>query len=44
VFTLRERLVKVAGFVTESVRRVLVRCPRAYPWPKLWFHILARLA
>jgi hypothetical protein len=44
VFTLRERLVKVAGFVTESVRRVLIRCPQAYPWPKLWFQILAGLA
>ncbi|MEK7753595.1 MAG: IS1380 family transposase [Acidobacteriota bacterium] len=44
VFTLRERLLKVAGFVTESVRRVLIRCPQAYPWPKLWFQILDRLA
>jgi hypothetical protein len=44
VFTLRERLLKVAGLVTESVRRVLIRCPRAYPWPKLWFQILERLA
>jgi len=44
VFTLRERLVKVAGFVTASVRRVLIRCPEAYPWPKLWFQILERLA
>jgi hypothetical protein len=44
VFTLRERLVKVAGFVTASVRRVLIRCPQAYPWPNLWFRILERLA
>lgn len=44
VFTLRERLVKVAGLVTESARRVLVRCPQAYPWPKLWFQILDQLA
>jgi hypothetical protein len=44
VFTLRERLVKVAGFVTESVRRVLIECPKAYPWPKLWFQILEGLA
>jgi hypothetical protein len=44
VFALRERLLKVAGFVTESVRRVLIRCPQAYPWPKLWFQILQRLA
>lgn len=44
VFTLRERLVKVASFVTESVRRVLIRCPEAYPWPKLWFQILDGLA
>ncbi len=44
VTTLRERLVKVAGFVTASVRRVVVRCPQAYRWPKLWFLILERLA
>ena len=44
VFTLRERLVKVAGFVTQSVRRIVIRCPEAYPWPKLWFQILQRLA
>jgi len=44
VFTLRERLLKVAGFVTHSVRRVLIRCPQAYPWPKLWFQILEQLA
>jgi hypothetical protein len=44
VATLRERLVKVAGFVTASVRRVLIRCPHAYPWPKLWFQIVERLA
>ena len=42
--TLRERLVKIAGLVEESVRRVVVRCPRAYPWPELWFWIVARLA
>lgn len=43
VFTLRERLVKVAGFVTESVRRVVIRCPKAYPWPKLWHVLVHRL-
>lgn len=43
VFTLRERLVKVAGFVTESVRRVVIRCPKAYPWPQLWHALVHRL-
>ena len=36
VHTLRERLVKVGAWVRESVRRVLIRCPQAYPWPHLW--------
>jgi hypothetical protein len=42
--TLRERLVKLAGLVEESVRRVVLRCPQAYPWPELWFWLQARLA
>jgi hypothetical protein len=44
VFSLRARLARVAGFVTQSARRVLIRCPQAYPWPNLWFRILERLA
>jgi hypothetical protein len=42
--TLRERLVKVAAVVRESVRRVLVCCPRAYPWPRLWLWVMRQLA
>ena len=40
VQTLRERLVKVGAWVRESVRRILIRCPEAYPWPHLWAAIL----
>ena len=39
VWRLRERIVKVAGWFTESVRRVLVRCPGGYPWPGIWVQL-----
>ena len=38
--TLRLRLLKVAGLVTESVRRILVQLPRAFPQANV-FHALA---
>jgi hypothetical protein len=41
VATLRLRLLKVGARVHESVRRVLVQLPSAYPWFDLW-HRLAR--
>jgi hypothetical protein len=41
VSTLRLRLLKVGARVRESVRRVLVQLPSAYPWFELW-HQLAR--
>jgi hypothetical protein len=36
VSTLRLRLLKVGAKVRESVRRVLVQLPSAYPWAHLW--------
>jgi len=43
VNTLRLRLLKVGARVKESVRRVRVQLPSAYPWFDLW-HRLARAA
>ena len=36
VSTLRLRLLKVGARMRESVRRVLVQLPSAYPWAYLW--------
>jgi hypothetical protein len=36
VSTLRLRLLKVGARIRESVRRVLVQLPSAYPWAHLW--------
>jgi len=41
VSTLRLRLLKVGARIRESVRRVWVQLPSAYPWFELW-HRLAR--
>ena len=41
VATLRLSLLKVGARIRESVRRVLVQLPSAYPWVELW-HRLAR--
>jgi len=41
VATLRLYLLKVGARIRESVRRVLVQLPSAYPWFELW-HRLAR--
>jgi len=41
VHTLRLHLLKVGARVKESVRRVLVQLPSAYPWFELW-HTLAQ--
>jgi len=38
--TLRLRLLKVAAHVTQSVRRILIRLPRAFPFAAA-FHVLA---
>ena len=36
VSTLRLRLLKVGARIQESVRRVRVHLPSAYPWAYLW--------
>jgi len=43
VGTLRERLVKVGATVIESVRRILLEAPRAYPWLTTWRAVAFRL-
>jgi hypothetical protein len=42
--TLRLRLLKVAAHVTSSVRRVLVRLPRAFPLAHVFFAVAKHLA
>jgi len=41
--TLRLRLLKVAAHVTSSVRRVLIRLPRAFPLAHVFFAVAAHL-
>jgi hypothetical protein len=41
VWTLRERLVKVAVWVERSVRRIVLHLPQAFPWRATW-HQLAQ--
>jgi hypothetical protein len=36
VWTLRDRLLKVAAWVQRSVRRIVVHLPRAFPWRTTW--------
>jgi len=36
VWTLRDRLLKVAAWVQRSVRRIVVHLPRAFPWRTSW--------
>jgi hypothetical protein len=36
VWTLRETLIKIGVTVIESVRRILVRAPQAFPWKVSW--------
>jgi hypothetical protein len=36
VWTLRDRLLKVAAWVQRSVRRIVVHLPRAFPWRPAW--------
>ena len=40
VSTLRLRLLKVGARVRESVRRVLVQLPSAYPGMELWLRLV----
>lgn len=41
VETLRERFIKIGARVIESVRRIVLRFPAAYPWKESW-RLLAR--
>jgi hypothetical protein len=41
VWTLRERLLKVAVWVERSVRRIVLHLPQAFPWRDTW-HQLAQ--
>lgn len=43
VWTLRDRLIKIGVVVRESVRRILVEGPLAFPWFGTWRHIAFRL-
>jgi len=44
VWRIRERLFRIGAWVTESVRRVVVHFPEAYPYKDLWGALAARLA
>lgn len=39
VQTLREKALKVAALVVRSVRRIVLRLPKAYPWQTTWQRI-----
>lgn len=41
--TLRLRLLKVAAIVRQSVRRIRVRLPRAYPWQEVFTWLIQRI-
>lgn len=43
VGTLRERLIKVAATVRETVRRIVLEAPKAYVWLTSWRVVAARL-
>jgi hypothetical protein len=43
VWTLRERLLKVAVWVERSVRRVVLHLPQAFPWRDPWRQLAAAL-
>lgn len=41
--TLRLRLLKVAAWVTQSARRILIRLPRAFPWTEVFCRVATDL-
>ena len=43
VWTLRERLFKLAVWVERSVRRIVLHLPTAFPWRSSWQHLAAAL-
>lgn len=40
VWTLRERLVKIAVCVERSVRRIVLHLPQAFPWRDVWRNLV----
>jgi len=44
VWTLRERLLKVAVWVERSVRRLVLHLPQSFPWRDAWQHLARRLS
>jgi hypothetical protein len=44
VWTLRERLLKVAVWVERSVRRIVLHLPQAFPWRDAWRDLADALA
>ena len=43
VWTWRDRLIKISVVVRESVRRILLEGPQAYPWLPIWRRVAFRL-
>jgi len=43
VWTLRERLLKVAVWVERSVRRIVLHLPQSFPWRDAWQHVAQAL-
>ena len=43
VWTLRERLLKLAVWVERSVRRIVLHLPARFPWRQSWQHLAAAL-
>jgi len=41
--TLRLRLLKVAAWVTQSARRILIRLPKAFPWAEVFYRLATEL-
>ena len=39
VWTLRERLLKIAVWVDRSVRRIVLHLPQSCPWRDAWQHL-----
>jgi len=44
VWTLRERLVKIAVWVERSARRIVLHLPQAFPWRGTWLALAQALA
>jgi hypothetical protein len=43
VWTLRERLLKIAVWVERSVRRIVLHLPQSFPWRAAWQHLVRAL-